>query len=235
MRTRMLVGCVAMALMAGIAAAQDVDSLMGSFEGAFTDGQWDGDPVAAKIVARGNGRYEAQMTFGEGDDAMEALLQGYADHDAAVFIGTLGEGLVKLYPPQLERFGLVSRDRVTERSEHPLRGTCDRLAQIFAVERYDLYVYHPRYGNDVVVELTWPPALLVPAFVTSELKTAFQIGFLILIPFLVIDLVVASVLMSMGMMMLSPLIISLPFKIMLFVLIDGWALVFGTLASSFLV
>ena len=78
-----------------------------------------------------------------------------------------------------------------------------------------------------------PFSLLMPAFVTSELKTAFQIGFLIFIPFLVIDLVVASVLMSMGMMMLSPLIISFPFKIMLFVLVDGWALVMGTLASSF--
>jgi flagellar biosynthetic protein FliP len=73
----------------------------------------------------------------------------------------------------------------------------------------------------------------MPAFVTSELKTAFQIGFLILIPFLVIDLVIATLLMSMGMMMLSPMIISLPFKIMLFVLIDGWSLVMGTLASSF--
>ena len=80
-----------------------------------------------------------------------------------------------------------------------------------------------------------PFSLLVPAFVTSELKTAFQIGFLIFIPFLVIDLVVASVLMSMGMMMLSPLIISLPFKIMLFVLVDGWSLIMGTLASSFYV
>ncbi|MEK1939225.1 MAG: flagellar type III secretion system pore protein FliP [Pseudomonas sp.] len=78
-----------------------------------------------------------------------------------------------------------------------------------------------------------PLTILVPAFVTSELKTAFQIGFMIFIPFLIIDLVVASILMAMGMMMLSPLIISLPFKIMLFVLIDGWALIIGTLASSF--
>jgi flagellar biosynthetic protein FliP len=75
--------------------------------------------------------------------------------------------------------------------------------------------------------------VLLPAFVTSELKTAFQIGFLLFIPFLIIDLVVASVLMSMGMMMLSPLIISLPFKLMLFVLVDGWNLVLGSLASSF--
>ena len=75
--------------------------------------------------------------------------------------------------------------------------------------------------------------VLAPAFVTSELKTAFTIGFLLFIPFLVIDLVVASVLMSMGMMMLSPIIISLPFKLMLFVLVDGWALIVGTLAASF--
>jgi flagellar biosynthetic protein FliP len=80
-----------------------------------------------------------------------------------------------------------------------------------------------------------PFKVLVPAFMTSELKTAFQIGFLIFIPFLVIDLVVASVLMSMGMMMLSPMLISLPFKIMLFVLVDGWTLVMGTLATSFFV
>jgi len=77
--------------------------------------------------------------------------------------------------------------------------------------------------------------VLVPAFVTSELKTAFQIGFMLFIPFLIIDLVVASVLMSMGMMMLSPLIISLPFKLMLFVLVDGWNLVLGTLAGSFFI
>jgi flagellar biosynthetic protein FliP len=80
-----------------------------------------------------------------------------------------------------------------------------------------------------------PFKVLVPAFITSELKTAFQIGFLIFIPFLVIDLVVASVLMSMGMMMLSPMLISLPFKLMLFVLVDGWTLVMGTLAASFVV
>lgn len=80
-----------------------------------------------------------------------------------------------------------------------------------------------------------PLQVLLPSFLTSELKTAFQIGFLMFIPFLIIDLVVASVLMSMGMMMLSPVLISLPFKIMLFVLIDGWSLVAGTLASSFVV
>ncbi|HRM69740.1 MAG TPA: flagellar biosynthetic protein FliP, partial [Thauera phenylacetica] len=72
-------------------------------------------------------------------------------------------------------------------------------------------------------------------FVTSELKTAFQIGFIVFIPFIIIDMVVASVLMSMGMMMMSPVIVSLPFKIMLFVLVDGWTLLIGSLVQSFAV
>jgi len=80
-----------------------------------------------------------------------------------------------------------------------------------------------------------PMKVLVPAYVISELKTAFQIGFVVFIPFLIIDLVVSSVLMSMGMMMLSPVIISLPFKIMLFVLVDGWNLLIGSLVRSFYV
>ncbi len=78
-----------------------------------------------------------------------------------------------------------------------------------------------------------PFSILLPAFVTSELKTAFQIGFLIFLPFLIIDLIVASALMSLGMMMLSPTIISMPFKLLLFVLVDGWALTMGSLAASF--
>jgi len=78
-----------------------------------------------------------------------------------------------------------------------------------------------------------PLKVLVPAFITSELKTAFQIGFAIFIPFLIIDMVVASVLMSMGMMMMSPAVISLPFKLMLFVLVDGWQLLLGSLSQSF--
>jgi flagellar biosynthetic protein FliP len=87
-------------------------------------------------------------------------------------------------------------------------------------------------GYDSAAEV--PLTILAPAFVTSELKTAFQIGFLLFIPFVIIDLVVASVLMSMGMMMLSPVLISLPFKIMLFVLVDGWSLVMSSLAASFI-
>ena len=82
-------------------------------------------------------------------------------------------------------------------------------------------------GQDV------PFSILLPSFVTSELQTAFQIGFMLFLPFLVIDLVVASVLMSLGMMMLSPTIVSLPFKLLLFVLVDGWALLMGSLAMSF--
>lgn len=78
-----------------------------------------------------------------------------------------------------------------------------------------------------------PMSVLVPAFATSELKTAFQIGFLVYLPFLVIDLVVASILMALGMMMVSPTLISLPFKLLLFVLVDGWALTLGSLAGSF--
>lgn len=78
-----------------------------------------------------------------------------------------------------------------------------------------------------------PFSILLPAFVTSELKTAFQIGFMIFLPFLIIDLVVASTLMSLGMMMLSPTIISMPFKLLLFVMVDGWALTMGSLAGSF--
>lgn len=99
----------------------------------------------------------------------------------------------------------------------------------------DLGLYLDISGRSVPDNLDEVPfSVLMPAFVTSELKTAFQIGFLLFIPFLIIDLIVASVLMSMGMMMLSPMMISLPFKLMLFVLVDGWSLTLGTLATSFL-
>ncbi len=87
--------------------------------------------------------------------------------------------------------------------------------------------------SDAVRAVDQQQAILLPAFVTSELKTAFQIGFLIFLPFLIIDLMVASALMSLGMMMLSPTIVSMPFKLLLFVLVDGWALTMGSLAASF--
>ena len=118
-----------------------------------------------------------------------------------------------------------------EAASIPLRGFM--LAQTRETD-LELFVRLAR-RTDLASPDDVPFHILVPAFVTSELKTAFQIGFMIFIPFLIIDLVVASVLMAMGMMMLSPLIISLPFKIMLFVLVDGWALIIGTLAASFAV
>ncbi|TNF59509.1 MAG: flagellar biosynthetic protein FliP [Burkholderiales bacterium] len=97
---------------------------------------------------------------------------------------------------------------------------------------FELFANLARLPADVTAEEA-PFRVLVPAFVTSELKTAFQIGFMIFIPFLVIDMVVASVLMSLGMMMLSPVLVALPFKLMLFVLADGWNLLIGSLAASF--
>jgi len=123
----------------------------------------------------------------------------------------------------------LSSSRALEKAQVPLREFM--LAQ---TRDDDLKLFADIAGHEEIESPEQTPfSLLMPAFATSELKTAFQIGFLLFIPFLIIDLVVASVLMSMGMMMLSPLIISLPFKIMLFVLVDGWALVLGTLASSF--
>jgi len=87
--------------------------------------------------------------------------------------------------------------------------------------------------NSVNKPTDLPMTVIIPSFIISELKTAFQIGFMLFIPFLIIDLVVASILMAMGMMMLSPMIVSLPFKLMLFVLVDGWNLVIGTIATSY--
>ncbi|MFO1413499.1 MAG: flagellar type III secretion system pore protein FliP [Burkholderiales bacterium] len=116
-----------------------------------------------------------------------------------------------------------------ERAEAPLRTFMLKqtrepdLALFIKLSRIE----PPKTKDDI------PLRALVPAFVTSELKTAFQIGFMVFIPFLIIDMVVASVLMSMGMMMLSPVLISLPFKLMLFVLVDGWNLLLGSLVASF--
>jgi flagellar biosynthetic protein FliP len=97
----------------------------------------------------------------------------------------------------------------------------------------DLALFLNMAGKKVATPEDVPLSVLVPSFMTSELKTGFQIGFSIFIPFLIIDMVVASVLMAMGMMMVSPAIISLPFKLMLFVLVDGWQLLLGSLAASF--
>ncbi|MDZ7754140.1 MAG: flagellar type III secretion system pore protein FliP [Gammaproteobacteria bacterium] len=125
----------------------------------------------------------------------------------------------------------IGFQEAAQRAAGPLRRFM--LAQ---TRETDLKLFADIAGHEPLLDRDDVPfSLLMPAFVTSELKTAFQIGFLMFLPFLVIDLVVASVLMSMGMVMLSPLIISFPFKIMLFVLVDGWALVMGTLATSFYV
>lgn len=97
----------------------------------------------------------------------------------------------------------------------------------------DLESFVNMSGSEATDPQEVPMTVLIPAFITSELKTAFQIGFMLFLPFLIIDLVVASVLMAMGMMMLSPMIVSLPFKLMLFVLVDGWNLILSTLAGSF--
>lgn len=97
----------------------------------------------------------------------------------------------------------------------------------------DLALFTKLSGRTVDNARETPLTILIPAYVTSELKTAFQIGFLIFIPFLIIDMAVASVLMGMGMMMVSPAMISLPFKLMIFVMVDGWALLMGSLAQSF--
>jgi flagellar biosynthesis protein FliP len=125
--------------------------------------------------------------------------------------------------------GQVSGEVAMEKTMTPLRGFMLRQVRNSDLETFGKLSGAPAWkGPDDV-----PMTVLIPSFITSELKTAFQIGFMIFIPFLIIDLVVASVLMSMGMMMLSPMLVSLPFKLMLFVLVDGWALLVGTLAASF--
>ena len=97
----------------------------------------------------------------------------------------------------------------------------------------DLKSFADYAGVNVTTPEELPLRVVIPAFMISELKTAFQIGFMLFLPFLIIDLVVASILMAMGMMMLSPMIVSFPFKLMLFVLVDGWSLITGTLVQSF--
>lgn len=120
-------------------------------------------------------------------------------------------------------------EQALDRAEKPVRQFM--LAQIRENELHQVLKIAKEPTTMAPQDLTFD--VLLPAFVLSELTTAFQIGFMLFIPFLIIDLVVASVLMSMGMMMLSPLIISLPFKLMIFVLADGWSMIAGTLAASF--
>ena len=123
----------------------------------------------------------------------------------------------------------ITFSQAIDRGTVPLRGFM--LAQ---TREADIALF-ARLANTPKLETASdvPMRVLIPAFVTSELKTAFQIGFIIFIPFLIIDMIVASVLMSMGMMMMSPIMVSLPFKLMLFVLVDGWHLLMGSLVMSF--
>jgi flagellar biosynthesis protein FliP len=123
----------------------------------------------------------------------------------------------------------IALDVAMQRGEVPLREFMLKQTRQADVQ---LFARLAKLPADVKSEAV-PLKVLVPAFVTSELKSAFQIGFLIFIPFLIIDMVVASVLMSLGMMMLSPVLVALPFKLMLFVLADGWNLLLGSLAASF--
>jgi flagellar biosynthetic protein FliP len=125
--------------------------------------------------------------------------------------------------------GSMPFDQALQKAEAPIRGFMVKQTR---QSDFSLFAKLAKLPADVTAE-TAPIRVLVPAFVISELKSAFQIGFMIFIPFLVIDIVVASVLMSLGMMMLSPVLVALPFKLMLFVLADGWNLLIGSLAASF--
>jgi flagellar biosynthesis protein FliP len=125
--------------------------------------------------------------------------------------------------------GTLAGDEAMKRGVLPLREFMLKQTRQSDVQLFAKLAKLPAEVKGADVPLT----VLVPAFVTSELKSAFQIGFMIFIPFLVIDMIVASVLMSLGMMMLSPVLVALPFKLMLFVLADGWNLLLGSLAASF--
>jgi flagellar biosynthesis protein FliP len=144
-----------------------------------------------------------------------------------VMSSTIDQAYANGIKPYLD--GQLAGDVAIERTVAPLRKFM--LAQ---TRESDLQLFTKLAGKSQYASPSdVPMTVLVPTFLTSELKTAFQIGFMVFIPFLVIDLVIASVLMSMGMMMLSPVLVSLPFKIMLFVVVDGWTLLIGSLAGSF--
>ncbi len=125
--------------------------------------------------------------------------------------------------------GTITQTVALERAQEPLR---EFMFKQTRSKDLALFVKLSKKEN-VKTRADVPTEVLIPAFIISELKTAFQIGFLIFLPFLIIDLVVSSTLMSMGMMMLPPVFISLPFKILLFILVDGWNLICGSLVSSF--
>jgi flagellar biosynthesis protein FliP len=125
--------------------------------------------------------------------------------------------------------GTITQEEAFERAEQPVRDFMFSQVRESDVALFMRLSGQPRPQN--VEDI--PTYVLIPAFIVSELKTAFQMGFIIFVPFLIIDLVISSALLSMGMMMLPPVIVSLPFKILLFVLVDGWALIVGSLVGSF--
>ena len=140
---------------------------------------------------------------------------------------TLDKVYAEAYQPYAEN--RIAFDEALKRGEAPMRAF-----MLKQTRQSDVALFARLAKLDpAIASADVPFKVLVPAFVTSELKSAFQIGFLIFIPFLVIDMIVASVLMSLGMMMLSPVLVALPFKLMLFVLADGWNLLLGSLAASF--
>ena len=140
---------------------------------------------------------------------------------------TLDRMYVEAYQPLSEN--KISFEQAVERGSVPLRNFMLKQTRASDIGLFAQMAKLPKLESPEAV----PMRVLIPAFITSELKTAFQIGFVIFIPFLIIDMVVASVLMSLGMMMLSPVLVALPFKLMLFVLADGWNLLLGSLAASF--
>ena len=143
----------------------------------------------------------------------------------------MGPTLDKVYADAYQPYSQnqISFETALDKAQTPVRGFMLKQTR---QSDFELFAKLAQLPEDVTAEQA-PFRVIVPAFVTSELKTAFQIGFMIFIPFLVIDMVVASVLMSLGMMMLSPVLVALPFKLMLFVLADGWNLLIGSLAASF--
>ena len=143
----------------------------------------------------------------------------------------MGPTLDRVYEDAYKPYnsGAITFEAAVAKAEVPMRDFMQRQTR---QSDYALFARLAKLPADTKIEDA-PFRVIVPSFVISELKTAFQIGFMIFIPFLIIDMVVSSILMSLGMMMLSPVLVALPFKIMLFVLADGWNLLIGSLASSF--
>jgi flagellar biosynthetic protein FliP len=169
-----------------------------------------------------------RQALGTGQTPPNTVLVGLALF-LTLFIMTpvLNDVYVNALVPYMEKG--MSFDKALAAAEGPIRGFMMKQTR---EDDIALFMQMARKGDAMSPESV-PFTTLVPAFITSELKSAFTIGFLIYIPFVVIDLIVASVLMSMGMMMLSPMMISMPFKLMLFVLVDGWSLILGSVAASF--